>query len=115
MLGYVTTPPGPAKIPPLARNGDAQGYAPTGAQSIVVDSCGGSESRPRLSNSTSYAMPAPARIDVLPLSPGEYAKPMRGPQLFVGAFGEAKSTKPGTLAAWLRLCSRFVYGTVVYS
>src|SRR5579863_9768117 len=102
-------------MPPLARNGAAQGYAPTGAQSIVVDSCGGSESKPRLSKRTSYAIPAPARIEVLPLSPGEYAKPMRGPQLFVGAFGDWKSIKPGTLAAWLRFCSRFVYGIVVYS
>src|SRR5580698_4461672 len=115
MLGYVTTPPGPAKIPPLARNGDAQGYAPTGAQSIVVDSCGGNESKPRLSKSTSYAIPAPARIEVLPSLPGEYAKPMRGPQLFVGAFGEEKSIKPGTLAAWFRSCRRLVYGIVVYS
>ena len=105
----------PGKAPPLARSRAGARKAPTLAQSIVEDSCGGNESKPRLSKSTSYAIPAPPRIEVLPLSPGEYAKPIRGPQLFVGAFGELKSIKPGTLASVLRFCSRFVYGIVVYS
>src|SRR6185437_9248930 len=55
MVGKVAIPPGPGKIPPLPRKpaGLLQLKAPTGAQSIVDDSCGGKESKPRLSNSTS--------------------------------------------------------------
>src|SRR5262249_56777606 len=106
-VGNVATPPGPGGMPPLARKPVVEhGKPPTGAQSIVVDNCGGSDNKPRLSKRTSYAIPAPARIEVRPLDPGEYAKPMRGPQLFFAALGVSNSIKPGALAPALRLCDR---------
>src|SRR5580765_505388 len=97
-------PPGPLGMPPPARNGSGQLNVPTGAQSIVEPSCGGSANKPKLSKSTSNAIPAPARIEVFPSCPGEYAKPIRGPQLFFAARGSSNEISPGTLAAELRLC-----------
>ena len=40
-------------------------------------------------------MEKPPRIEVLPLVPGEYAKPMRGMKSFLGACGAPKTIKPG--------------------
>ena len=54
----------------------------------------------------SYAIPNPARIDVFPLVPGEYAKPTRGAQLFFCGFGSLNSRTPGTVDIALIVCCR---------
>ncbi len=54
-------------------------------------------------------------MEVLPLVPGEYARPMRGIQLFFCAVGDWKMISPGTLAIALRVWSVSLYGTPRYS
>ena len=77
----------------------------TPVTSIVVVACGGSVSNPKLSTNTSKLRPKPARIEVLPLVPGEYARPTRGIQAFFLAVGFWNSIRPGTLEIALRVCS----------
>src|SRR5579862_1070789 len=57
----------------------------------------------------------PPRIEVLPLVPGEYAKPIRGMKSFFGACGFPKVIKPGSLATALRVCCDHPAGIVRYS
>src|SRR5215471_3846142 len=47
-------------------------------------------------------MPKPARMEVLPLEPGEYARPMRGANAFNWAVGSRNWTSPGALEMALR-------------
>src|SRR5579859_5385034 len=65
-------------------------------------------------------MPKPPRIDVLPLVPGEYAKPMRGMKSFFGACGtlnvqHTPGIKSGALAIAFRDCCVQPNGMVRYS
>src|SRR5450755_3199410 len=110
-------PPAPGRMPPAPRKLPwMQGYVPKlGAQSLVAPSCGGTVNNPRLSNSVSKASPKPARIDVRPLLPGEYAIPMRGAKLFFDHCGAPNVINPGSSAPEFRACSRSEYGEVVYS
>ncbi len=49
---------------------------------------------PRLSYRTSTAMPKPPRIEVVPDSPGDQAKPTRGRKLVFCAFGALNVISP---------------------
>src|SRR6185437_8796678 len=99
-------------IPPFRRKFGVFAFR---SVSIVVENCGGFERVPILSNNTSYAMPNPARIDVLPLLPGEYAMPIRGAKFVFCVLGSWKSITPGTLDIAFNFCKRSPNGTVVYS
>ena len=43
-------------------------------------------------------------MDVRPLVPGEYAKPTRGPQLFLAACGAMKSIRPRNARGLVKDC-----------
>ena len=68
-------------------------------------------------------MPNPARIEVVPLLPGEYAIPRRGAQLFLGARGALNNSgwlmgatlMLGVFDRALRAWRASLSGTVVYS
>src|SRR5258708_21721486 len=95
-------------IPPLARN---PCWLRPGTSTVVV-SCGGRVSRPKLSTRTSKLRPKPARMDVFPLVPGEYAKPTRGIQAVFIALGFWNTSTPGTLDMALIVWRVSLYGTV---
>ena len=54
--------------------------------------------------------PKPARIEVLPLVPGEYARPMRGINAFFMAVGAWNVISPGTLEIALTRLQRLAVG-----
>ena len=60
-------------------------------------------------------MPKPARIDVVPLLPGDQAIPTRGAQASFCGLGSPNVMSPGTFEIALRICERSPVGTVVYS
>src|SRR5579864_8846157 len=101
-VGNVFRPlPCPAGSPPLAKNAFPvlklhPGMTPFDTSHVPPNS-GGTVSRPKLSNRTSYAIPKPPRIDVLPDVPGEKAKPMRGAKFPYWGCGSPKVNTPGTL------------------
>src|ERR1035437_1338827 len=65
--------------------------------STVVVNCGGRLSKPKLSTSTSKLRPKPARMEVLPLFPGEYARPTRGIHAVFIDVGFWNTMRTGTL------------------
>src|SRR5581483_6799615 len=103
--------------PPLARNpGTPTRLANWGSViSAVTLNWGGNERLAILSNRTSYDNPKPARIDVLPLVPGEYATPIRGAHAVFCAWGALNSSTPGALAMAFRVWVWALRGGVVYS
>src|ERR1700722_13088255 len=83
---YVWGRPPPARNPaPLGllhqRGSGVRGQGEFGLNSLC--SCGGKVIDAKFWNLTSYAMPKPPRMEVVPRPKGSYAKPTRGPNLFL--------------------------------
>src|SRR5690242_2059400 len=101
-------------MPPLAKNGCLKISGKLLASKVALN-CGGYAVEPTLSKITSYAKPNPARMEVLPLLPGEYAIPTRGAKFLLAVFGALNVIRPGTLAMAFRLCKFILSGTPVRS
>src|SRR5581483_9506174 len=80
-----------------------------------LNSCGGSVIETKFWNFTSYEIPNPPRIAVLPLPVGSYANPILGPKLFLSVLGLWKSITPGTFEIALSDCVEEPRGLVQYS
>src|ERR1700676_527291 len=81
-----------------------------------VCSSGGNALIAKLLGITSYATPAPPRIDHLPLPVGSNAKPSRGAKLFLSGLGARKKMpSAGSSAMALSVCRLSPSGTPTYS
>src|SRR5579863_5571509 len=116
----IPLPPPPERPPPARKPG-----ATLEGLTLRVDpTCGGTARMPMLSYRVSQARPKPPRMEVSPLLPGEYAKPNRGAQLFLGARGASNTSgwllacgisTLGVSAIWFKACRFSPSGVVVYS
>src|SRR5690348_6636784 len=101
-------------MPPLAKKGCLKMSGKLLASKVALN-CGGYAVDPTLSKITSYAMPNPARMEVLPLLPGEYAMPTRGAKFLLAVVGARNVIRGGASEIEFRDCRPCVSGTEVRS